>query len=73
MVPHESMSIIIFENYTNHVNLFHSSCRHLYIVSTSELLSETKAANNIAFLGQRTATAHFTPGLPEWMVAPLCI
>ena len=70
-VPHESKSIIIFEDYTNPVNLFHSSCHHLYMyfVSTSERLSETKAANTIAFLEQRSATAHFTPGLPEYEVS----
>ena len=65
-VPHESKNIIIFEDYINHVNLFHSSYPHLYFVSTRERLSETKAANNNAFLGQRPATALFTPGLPEY-------
>ena len=41
-VPPESTSIIILEDYANHVNLFHLSCPHLYFVSTSERLSETK-------------------------------
>ena len=44
-VPHGSKSIIILEDYTIPVNLFHSSCQHLYMyfVSTSERLSETKS------------------------------
>ena len=46
MVPHE------YEDYTKHVNLFLSSCLHLYFVSTSERLCETKAANKIAFLAK---------------------
>ena len=67
-VPHESKSIILFEDDTNHVNLLHSSWPHLYFVSTSERLSKTKAANNIAFQQQRPATAHFPPGPPVYEV-----